>query len=185
MPDSAAYAERKVVIQNALVIRHLHKMKLIGNLELYFERFCVDANPHTRQLVPSFCDGIPDEDVPINAVSVSSGFSRSVGHPVVIIGCPQFVRVAVLERPADAVNKNGRILLNNRGFALLTRQVGVLGENIFGVNESEFIGQIRIPAVIKLRKQFLDLGFGALDDLPDFLNDFLEELEVSLLFCYG
>ena len=71
---ASADTEGELVIQDALMIGQLHKIELVGNFELHFERIGVDADTHTCQLVAPFSDRVPDEDIAVEAVGIPAGF---------------------------------------------------------------------------------------------------------------
>jgi len=58
-------AEWDVAVDDGFVVREVQEVELSRHFELDFECVGVDAYSHTGQLVTSFCDGIPDEDVAI------------------------------------------------------------------------------------------------------------------------
>ena len=48
LPNAAADTERDLIIQNCSVVWQLEQIKLLADLQLFLERFSVDADPHRR-----------------------------------------------------------------------------------------------------------------------------------------
>ena len=105
------------------------------------QRLLRHADAARHQLVPPARDRVPDEDVAVQPVHRAPVRRDGLGRPVVVVGGAQLVRVAVGERPADPVDEDRRMLLQDRRLALLARQVGVGREDVLGVEELELVGQ--------------------------------------------
>ena len=126
-------------------------------------------------------NGVPDQDVAVQPMRVFAGLIVSIGNPVVVIGGAHFVRITVLQRPANSDNENRRILLQHRGLALLAWQVGIHIENFLGVQELQLLGQIGIAKIFQLREHGLGKFFRSDDYFPDLADNRLQELQVALL----
>ena len=113
-----------------------------GHLELETQRLLRDPDAHRGQLVAPPGDGVPDEDVAVEPVHRAPVLGRGLGHPVVVVGGAQLVRVAVGERPADAVDEDRRVVLEERGLPLLAGQVRVHLEDLLGVEERRALPEI-------------------------------------------
>ena len=119
MPSSDT--QRYLVIQDRLVIRELEKVRLACHFQLYPQRLGCDANSSGHELVTALGHRVPDENVPVQAVHWSSILGHCLGGPIIIVRCPHFMRVPVLEWPTDPVDENGRIFLEDLGLALFPR----------------------------------------------------------------
>jgi hypothetical protein len=65
-------------------------------------------------------------------------------YPIVVVGGPHFVWVAVLEDRADADDENGGVFLHDCRLSLLTRQVEVFVKYFFGVDEGQLVGEVGV-----------------------------------------
>jgi hypothetical protein len=72
-----------------------------------------------------------------------------LGDPVVVVGGAHLVGVAVLEGPADAVDEDRGVVLEDRGLALLAGLVGEAVEDLLGVEEGELLGQVGPLGVVR------------------------------------
>jgi hypothetical protein len=144
LADAAANGERQIVVDDALVIRELEIVEEVRNLKLAAERLGVDADAHRTEFVAALRNVVPDQDVAVQSVSIAEGLFAGVGDPVVVIGGAILVRESVFERPADANDKDGGILLQDDGLTAFARKIGIHGEQFFGVKESEFLGQVGV-----------------------------------------
>ena len=70
----------------------------------------------------SLCDGIPNEDIAVKAVHRPAVFAGCLGYPVIIVSGPHLVWVAVLEHPADAVDEDGGVFLEDLILPLLSSE---------------------------------------------------------------
>jgi hypothetical protein len=184
LADSAADTQGDPVVHDRLVIWKFEVFHQIRHLELLDHGFFGDSNTHGGELMPSPCDRVPDQDVPVEPMGGLSGVARSVRYPIVIVGGSHLMRIPILEWVADANDENGRIFLEHESLALFARQVGIHVQNIFSVKESQFFGKVRVFFLSELGVELLDHLPGAADDLPDFLNDILEKIRVALLYCH-
>src|ERR1017187_6686968 len=130
-------------------------------------------------------DGVPDQDVAVESMHGAAFGRVGFGDPIVVIGGAHFVGIAIGESPSDTDNKDSGILLQDGGFALFAGEIGIEIEDLFGVQESELLGEVGIARVLELGEQFLDVLFGAGEDLPDAIDDQLEEVEVALVGSDG
>src|ERR1039458_9076228 len=130
-------------------------------------------------------DGVPDQDVAVESMHGAAFGRVGFGDPIVVIGGAHFVGIAIGESPSDTDNKDSGILLQDGGFALFAGEIGIEVEDLFGVQESELLGEVGIARVLELGEQFLDVLFGAGENLPDTIDDQLEEVEVALVGSDG
>ena len=69
-------------------------------------------------------------------------------------------------------------LLQDGRFALLSRQIGVHFQQLFGVQKGQLLRQIRILLRFQFREQFLGVLLSVHDHFPDFSDDVLKEFHV-------
>ena len=101
------------VLEDRPVVRQLEEVELARELELRPQRLLRDADAHRRQLVPPPGHRVPDEDVAVQPVHGRPS-DVTLRRPVVVVGGAQLVRVPVGERPADPVDEDRRVLLEER-----------------------------------------------------------------------
>ena len=116
-------------------------------------------------------DVIPHKNVAVQTVGVAVGLSTGVADPVVVIGSPHLVGITVLQRPADADDKDGWIFLKNDCLAALARQVGIHREQLLCVQKREFFGQVWVARVVQFGEHFLSELLGVDEDFPDLADD--------------
>src|ERR1035438_9907853 len=92
-------------------------------------------------------DGIPNQDVAVESVHGAALGRVSFGDPIVVIGGAHFVGIAIGERPSNADDEDGGILLQDGGFALFAGEIGIQIEDLFGVQEGELLGEVGIARV--------------------------------------
>ena len=138
MPDAAPDTQWDLIILDCLVIGLIKQIKLTAHFELLAQRFLGDPDTHGSQLMPTPGDRIPDQDVPVETVHRSSAGVRCLGDPVVVIGSPVLVRVAVGQHITDADDEDRRVVLEDRGLALLAGQIGERIGDLLGVEELQF-----------------------------------------------
>ncbi len=175
LTNATTDAEGEFIVHDCLVVRQREEMELVGNLQLFLERFGVHPDAHRCQLVASLCHRVPDKNIPIEAMHGSAVPGHRLGDPVIVIGRSHFVRVAVLEYPADPVDKDRRVFLQDLCLPLLAQQVGIPLKDLFGMEECEVLWQVRIPICLQLREERLHMGLGPLEDRPDLLHDFRQK----------
>lgn len=125
LADTTTNAERNVVFQDGLVVGEFQEVELSGQFKLLFQGFGVDANAHRAEFVTTLGDMVPDQNVAIEAMTLSAVDGLSRCDPIVVIRCAHFVRIAVLERMADAGDEEGWALLEDGGLSLFSRQVWI------------------------------------------------------------
>ena len=137
--------------------------------ELTLQCLAVYADSHRRELDRTLQDGVPDQQVAIQA-----GQSRRVryGRVVVVVGGAVVVLLAVRQLRADADDKHRTILLADGILALLGRERGVALQELLRVDERDLLGQEGFD----LRVGLADVIFGAQNSAVDALNDALEVL---------
>jgi hypothetical protein len=75
LANSAADGERKFVVDDCLVIGELDELpSRFDIVKLATQGFGVYANAHGGEFVAAFGDGIPDQNVAIEAVGIFVGF---------------------------------------------------------------------------------------------------------------
>ena len=181
LADAAADGEREHVVDDSLVVGEFEMVEQVGHLELLAQSFGVDADAHGTQLVAALGDVVPDQNVAVETVGIAVGLIASVGNPVVVVGGAHFMRVAVFEWPADTDDEDGRVFLENHSFPAFARQVGIHGEQLFGVQERKLFWQIGVARIAEFGEHFLCEFFGADEDFPDFAHDRLQKLQIALL----
>ena len=105
--------------------RRRFEFQLPGHFQLLLEAFSIHTDTHGCQFVATLCYRIPHQNVAVQAVHRPAVLGHSLCHPIVVVCGPKFVRISVLERPANPIDKNGRVLLNDFCLALLTRQIRI------------------------------------------------------------
>ena len=181
LADATTDREWKFIVDDALVIGELEIVEKVGYLKLAAQGFCVDADAHRSEFVAALGDVVPDQDVAVESMSVAQGLLARVGDPVVIIGGAILMREAVFQRPADADNKDGRILLEDDGLAAFAREIGVHREEFFGVEEGEFFGKIGIARLAQFGDHFLGELLGSDENFPNLAHDGFQKLDIALL----
>ena len=162
------------------MIWQFEEIKLIGNLELLPERVLGDADAHRSKLVAALCDLVPHQDVAVQAMHLLAVLDDCRGYPVIVVGGAHLVRIPVLKRPADTDNIDGRILLKDRGFALLARHVGEHVENFLGMEKDKFLRDVGI-FTIELWEHLGCFFAGSDKDFPDFFDRVDHVIEVAIL----
>ena len=79
------------------MVRVPEKVKLARHLQLFPERFGVDAYAHLREFVAALCHGVPDEYVTVETVHRSAVLRLRLRDPIIVVCRPHFVRVTVFE----------------------------------------------------------------------------------------
>src|ERR1039458_9676098 len=130
-------------------------------------------------------DWVPDQDVAVESMHGAALGRLGFGDPIVVIGGAHFVGIAIGESPSNTDDEDGGVLLQDGGLALFAGEIGIEVEDLFGVQEGELLGEVGIARVLELGKQFLDVLFGAGEDLPDAIDDQFEEVEVALVGSDG
>jgi hypothetical protein len=181
LADPGADGERDLVPQDRPVVRELEEVELPRELQLPPERLLRDPDPARHQLVPATRDRIPDEDVSVQPVHRATVGGHGLRRPVVVVGRPQLVREAVGERPADAVDEDRRVLLEDRGLPLLAGQVRIGGEQVLRVDELELVRQHRVTGRGERRPLLAQERVRLLQDLPDSLHGLRQVRERALL----
>ena len=69
LSDTTAYGERQTVVEQLLVEEELFALFLALNLQLTQQTLLVDTDTHRREFERTAQDGIPDEDVAIEALA--------------------------------------------------------------------------------------------------------------------
>src|ERR1039457_3222500 len=121
-------------------------------------------------------DVVPNQNVAVESVHAAALWRVGFGDSIVVIGGAHFMGIAIGQSPSDTDNKDCGILLQDGGLALFAGELGIEIEDLFGVQESELLGEVGIARVLELGEQFLDVLFGAGEDLPDAIDDQLEEV---------
>jgi len=106
LPNATTNAQGDLVVYDCLVVWQLEEILLAGNLQLLLERVGVDADTHGCQLVATLCHRVPDKNVPVKTMHGFTVGRFCLRDPVVIVCRPHFVRVAVLEGPADPIDED-------------------------------------------------------------------------------
>ena len=77
--------------------------------------------------------------------------------------------------------KTAGYFCRDHGLAAFARQVGIHGEQFFGVEEGELFGQIGIARIAQFGEHFLREFLGADEDFPDLTDDGLQKFQIALL----
>ena len=123
-----------------------------------------------------------DEDVAVQTVHELAVFFDRWCHPVVVIRCAHLVRIAIIQNPANTINKDGSILLDDLRLAILARQIGILREDFLGVDKMQFLRQRRKPRILQFGIFVHHHLFRADKDFPDLLDDRSQIVEVAIFF---
>ncbi len=75
--------------------------------------------------------------------------------------------------------KTAGIFLEDFRLALLSRQIGIHVQNLFGVEEGQLVGHVGIFVGLQLGEELLDVVFRALENLPNFPDDVLRGIRGS------
>ena len=65
LSDAATDAQWDLIVENGLMVGEAEKVFLAGHFELNLKRFLGDPNAHGRQLVASFCNRVPYQDITV------------------------------------------------------------------------------------------------------------------------
>ncbi len=106
LPDATTNAQGYLVVYDCLVVWQLEEIKLSGHLQLFLERVSVNPNTHGGQLVAALCHRVPDKNITIETMHGSAVFRLCLRDPVVVVCRSHFVRVTVLEDPADPIDED-------------------------------------------------------------------------------
>ena len=112
LADAAADGQGEFPVQKRLMVRQGTALIMAGQAELSVERLRIDADAHGGHLHRAAEPVTPEEDIPVE-------------RPVVIVGSAAVMRLAGLERAADADDENGFMLLREGILALLGRKAGI------------------------------------------------------------
>ena len=122
---------------------------MIRSLELLHQRVLRDTNAHRGQLVAAFRNVVPDQNVAVQAVHLLPVLGDRRSNPIIVVRGAHFVRITVLQSPADADDEDSRVLFGkDLGLALLARQIRIHVQEFFGVEEGQFLGEVRILRVL-------------------------------------
>src|SRR5208283_5577582 len=121
--DAATDTERDLAVQDRLMIRELKEVELARHRELLAEGLRSHPDPSGHELVTAPGNGVPREDVPVEAMHGAPILRAGLRDPVIVVGGAHLVREPILERPADPDQEHRWMLLQDRGLALLAREV--------------------------------------------------------------
>ena len=71
LTDAAADAKRNPVVEDRPMLWQLEEIFLAGELELHLQRILGHPDPHAGEFVTALGDGIPHQDVAVEAVGVA------------------------------------------------------------------------------------------------------------------
>ena len=124
------------------------------------------------------CHWVPNKNITVKTMHRSTVFGDCFRDPVIVVRRPHLVGIAVLQRPADPVDEDRALLLEDLRLPLLPRQVGVSFQNLLRVQERQLVGQVRILVGLQLGEELLGV-LSAINsrDKPCFDKDDLAILE--------
>ena len=174
MADAAAQREGQAAVEESLVEVQVFAGFLMGDGELAEQRIAVYADAHAGEFEGVLEDGVPDEDVAVEAaVAVVGG-----GAPVVVVrGAAVMGLSGARERAADADEEDGAVLFADFVLALLRGEIRVLCLEVLGEVEMDLLGEERD----ELRVVGGEGGLGAADGVVDAADRLLEERDGAVL----
>ena len=87
-------------------------------------------------------DRVPHQDVAVEPVRLFAGLLAGIGDPVVVVGGAHLVRIAILQRPADADDEDWPDISAGSPSRAACAAGRDTFENFFGMQEHEVLGQV-------------------------------------------
>ena len=133
-----------------------------GDLELPHHLILVYPNPHGGKFGCTLQNSVPDDDITIQSFISIHGFST----PVIIVRSAPVVGFTVGQVCSDPNNEYGAKFLCNFILAFLAGQIGILFIKLLGMDEADFLGQLRHDDRIEsMEEKFTSLHI--IPHLPD------------------
>mmetsp|Transcript_25263 Transcript_25263/g.39835 ORF Transcript_25263/g.39835 Transcript_25263/m.39835 type:complete len:214 (-) Transcript_25263:259-900(-) len=171
LANASSHAQRPLVIEDALVELQLRTLGTTTDLQLGHHGLLVHTNTHGGQLKLSLQDGVPHQDVTVEART-----QRSRSVPVIIVWSTAIMGLTVGHWVANANDEHSTMLLASFSLPLLGGKVGVLLLQLSGVNKGDVVRQDGGEA-----SELLYLALGPLDGSIDFRDDLLKLLHIAVL----
>ena len=114
--------------------------------QLAEQSIAVNTDAHRREFKGAFQNGVPDEDVAVEACAAVLAY----GRPVIVVGRPTVVLLSIGQLSAYADDKYRSPLLAYRVLALLGCLRGVHLQQLFAVYEVYLLWQERLELWIGL-----------------------------------
>ena len=112
LADAAAHRQGKLAFQQHLVERQLAAVIAARQRQLTIQRFRADADAHGGDFQRAVQNRVVEQDIAVHV-------------PIVVIRRAAVVRLSGAQLAADALNEHRAVLLGERIFALLGREIGV------------------------------------------------------------
>mmetsp|Transcript_538 Transcript_538/g.1571 ORF Transcript_538/g.1571 Transcript_538/m.1571 type:complete len:331 (+) Transcript_538:307-1299(+) len=159
-------------VQQHAVPSELFAFGTLAQVQLLDQRFGIDTDSHGGELKGAFKDGVPNQQVSIDA-GATVGARRG---PVVVIGGTSIVAKFAVGLPAsNAHQEDSSVFLADNVLAFLGGGIGVLLEELVGGAECDFFWKECRHTIF-----LADLLVSSIDRLVDILDSALKSLHIAI-----
>ncbi len=152
----------ELAAEQQLVPEELAPFLQLADFQLLKQGVRVDADAHRGDLEGAFEQLVPDDDVPVKSAEAV----RRRSDPVVVVGGAAVMDFSVGHDPTDPDDKYGPIFSGHAGFPVAGCQFGIPLRQLFGMEESDLLGQARFDMRIVILHEVFGAYHGGID-LPD------------------